>query len=184
MTNKDILVKEAMKTNLATVKPEISVKEAAKIMKSRGIGNCIVADNKPVGIVTESDIIKKVVAEGLDPSKVSVKDIMTTPIIVINPYVDIEEAMKTMSKCNIRRLPVVEKGKLVGIITQKDVLYFSPMLLELSREWSSIEGGDEVYRKKQVFSGKCEDCGMLSTNLRIIDGRSLCEDCVDGLKYE
>ena len=184
MTKRDVLVKEAMKTSLVTVKPEISVKEAAKIMKKRGIGNCIVVDNKPVGIVTESDIIKKVVAEGLDASKVLVKDIMTTPIIVIDPYVNIEEAMKTMSKCNIRRLPVVEKGKLVGIITQRDVLYLSPMLLELSREWGSIVGGDEVYRRKQVFSGKCEDCGMLSTSLRIFDGRSLCEDCADGLKYE
>jgi len=184
MAKGDVLVKEAMKTNPVTVKPNISVKEAAKIMKKKGIGNCIVADDKPMGIVTESDIIKKVVAEGLDTNNVLVKDIMTTPIIVIGPYVDIEEAMRTMSKCNIRRLPVVEKGKLVGIITQKDVLYLSPMLLDLSREWSSITGGDEVYRKKQVFSGKCEDCGMLSTNLKIFDGRSLCEDCADGLKYE
>jgi len=184
MNKRDILVKEAMKTNPITVKPEITVKEAAKIMKNKGIGNCIVADNKPIGIVTESDIIKKIVAEGLNADKVLVKDIMTTPIIVIDPYVDIEEAMKTMSKCNIRRLPVVEKGKLVGIITQKDVIYLSPMLLELSREWSSIEGGDENHRKKQVFSGKCEDCGMLSTNLKVFDGRSLCEDCADGLKYE
>jgi len=181
---KKVIVKEAMKVNPITVKPDITVKEAAKIMKNKRIGNCIVADKKPVGIVTESDIIKKVVAEGLDAGKVLVKDIMTTPIIVIDPYVDIEEAMRTMSKCNIRRLPVVEKGKLVGIITQKDVLRLSPMLLELSREWSSIEGGDEVYRKKQVFSGKCEDCGMLSTHLKSIDGRSLCEDCADGLKYE
>jgi len=184
MTKRDVLVKEAMKTNPVTIKPGVSVKEAAKIMKKRGIGNCIVVDNKPVGIVTESDIIKKVVAEGLDAGNVLVKDIMTTPIIVIDPYVNIEEAMKTMSKCKIRRLPVVEKGKLVGIITQRDVIYLSPMLLELSREWSSITGRDEVYRKKQIFSGKCEDCGMLSTNLKIFDGRSLCEDCADGLKYE
>ncbi len=184
MTKRDLLVKEAMKANPITVKSDITVKDAAKIMKNKGIGNCIVVDNQPIGIVTESDIIKKVVAEGLDAGKILIKDIMTTPVIVIDPYVDIEEAMKTMSKCKIRRLPVVEKGKLVGIITQRDVIYLSPMLLELSREWSSIDGGDETHRKKQVFSGKCEDCGMLSTNLKIFDGRSLCEECSDGLKYE
>ena len=179
-----VLVKEAMKTNPVTVKPKTSVKEAAELMKKKGIGNCIVVDEKPVGIVTESDILKKVVAEDKKASEVLVEEIMMTPLIVTDPYIDIEEAMKIMSKCNIRRLPVIENGVLIGIITQKDVLRLSPMLLEITREWSGIVRKDESYLKKQVFSGKCEDCGTLSTNLRNIDGRLLCEDCTDALKYE
>ena len=109
---------------------------------------------------------------------------MQTPLIVIEPYVDIEEAMKTMIRCNIRRLPVIENGKLIGIITQRDILMLSPMLLEISREWGDIVGRDRAHLEKQIFSGKCEDCGTLSTNLKNIDGRLLCEDCIDALRYE
>ncbi|MBN2065974.1 MAG: CBS domain-containing protein [Candidatus Thermoplasmatota archaeon] len=184
MNKGDILVKEAMRSSPVTVTPTMTVKQAAEIMRKKKIGNCIVSDEKPIGILTESDILKKVVAEDLKASEVLVRDIMQTPLIVIDPYVEIEEAMKIMSKCNIRRLPVVEKGELIGIITQRDVLRLSPMLLEISREWSDIVGRDEAYLKKQVFSGKCEDCGTLSTNLRNVDGRLLCEDCIDALNYE
>ncbi len=184
MTRGHFLVKEAMNTRPITVKVNASVIEAARLMRDEGIGSCIVVDKKPIGIITESDIIKKLVAEDLKAGETSIAEIMTSPFIVIGPYVDIEEAMKTMSKCNVRRLPVIEKGELVGIITQKDILRISPVLLEISREWCDIEGVDESHFKKQTFSGKCEDCGTLSTNLRAVDGRLLCDDCIDALKYE
>lgn len=184
MSKGKILVKEAMRGSPITVTTTMTVKQAADLMRKKKIGNCIVADEKPIGILTESDILKKVVAEDLKASQVLVKDVMKTPLIVIDPYVELEEAMKIMSKCNIRRLPVVEKGELIGIITQRDVLRLSPMLLEISREWCNITGRDEAYVKKQIFSGKCEDCGTLSTNLKNVDGRLLCEDCLDALNYE
>lgn len=153
-------------------------------MKKRKIANCIVVEDKPLGIITESDILKKVVAEDLKASEVTVEKIMQTPLIVIDPYVDIQQAMRTMIKCNIRRLPVIENNELIGIITIKDILRLSPMLLEINREWSEIRGVDEVHWKKQIFSGKCEDCNTLSANLKNVDGRLLCEDCIDALKYE
>jgi len=182
---REVIIKEAMKTNLAIVKPLISVLEAAKLMKKRKIGNVIVVEKKqPVGILTESDILKKVVAEGKNAKNVLVKDVMSTPVIVIDPYVTLEEAMKTMGKCNVRRLPVIENNELIGIITQKDISGISPILHEISREWYDITIRDESHFKKQIFSGKCEDCGILSTNLKNIDGRLLCEDCIDALKYE
>jgi CBS domain-containing protein len=184
MSKGNVLVREAMKGNPFTVKPKTSVKEVANIMRDNGIGNCIVVSNKPLGIITESDIIKKVVAEDLKASEVNVEEIMSSPIIVIDPYAPLEEAMKTMGKCNIRRLPVVEKGKLIGIITNKDISKISPILHEISREWYDISKRDELYIKRQVFSGKCEDCSTLSTNLKNIDGRLLCEDCIDALEYE
>lgn len=183
--NKETIVKEVMKTNLAIVKPMMPVLEAAKIMKDRRIGNVVVVEKKqPVGILTESDILKKVVADGKDAKEILVKDVMSTPIIVIDPYVTLEEAMKIMGKCNVRRLPVIENNELIGIITQKDISRISPILHEISREWYDITARDDVYYKKQVFSGKCEDCGTLSTNLKNIDGRLLCEDCTDELNYQ
>ena len=109
---------------------------------------------------------------------------MSSPILVIDPYVSLEEAMKTMGKCNVRRLPVVEKDELIGIITNKDISRISPILHEISREWYNISKRDEAYMKRQVFSGKCEDCGTLSANLKDVDGCLLCEDCIDALEYE
>ncbi|HDM25433.1 MAG TPA: CBS domain-containing protein, partial [Thermoplasmatales archaeon] len=175
-------VKEVMRAKVITVEPNTTVREAAQLMRKKKVGSVIVVEDKPVGILTESDIIEKIVAEDKKASDVLVKEIMTSPIIVIDPYIDLEEAMKTMSTCNIRRLPVIENGRLIGIITQKDVLRFSPTLLEISREWSKIES-DVPYRESQIFSGKCEDCGALSTNLREVDGRLLCEDCAEAAKY-
>ena len=183
--SREIIVKEAMKTNLVMVEPSTTVLEAAKIMKKRKIGNVIIVENKqPIGILTESDILKKVVAEGKNVNEVIVKDVMTTPIVVIDPYVTLEVAMETMGKCNVRRLPVTENDKLIGIITQKDISRMSPILHEISREWYDITVRDETHFKKQIFSGKCEDCGVLSTNLKNCNGRLLCDNCIDALKYE
>jgi len=182
---KEVIVKEAMKTNLAIVKPESSIRDVAKIMKKRKIGNVIVVlKNQPVGILTESDIIKKIVAEGKNPDKINVKDVMSTPVIITDPYITLEQAQNIMGKCNIRRLPVIEDGNLIGIITQKDISKISPILHEISREWYDIKTRDESYYKKQVFSGKCEDCGTLSANLKNVDGRLICDDCIDALEYE
>ena len=181
----EILVKEAMKYNPVMVSPMITVFEAAQTMKKHKIGNVLVGENKhPVGILTESDILKKVVAEGKNPRDVLVDDVMSTPIIVIDPYVSLEDAMKTMGKCNIRRLPVMENNELVGIITQRDILRISPVLHEISKEWRDITVRDESYMKTQVFSGKCEDCGELSPNLKTVDDRLLCEECIEALKFE
>ena len=182
---KETLVKEAMKTNLVKIKPSATVLEAAQLMKKRKIGNVLVVENnQPIGILTESDILKKVVAEGKNAKDVIIKDIMSTPVIVIEPYVSLDEAMKTMSKCNIRRLPVIENQELIGVITEKDIFRLSPILHEISREWYDITVRDESFFKRQVFSGKCEDCGILSANLKNVEGRLLCEDCIDALKYE
>lgn len=184
MSKGRIIVREAMKTNPIIVTPLTSVQDTAALMTKNKIGNCIVVDKKPIGIITESDIIRKVVSKGKVASKVNVTEIMTTPIIVIDPYMDLDEARKIMGKCNLRRLPVIENNELLGIITIKDIARLSPLLKEISEEWSFISPRDETYYKQQTFSGKCEDCATLSTNLRNVDGHILCEDCIDALKYE
>ena len=181
----ETIVKEAMSTNLAIINPDLTVLEAAKLMKKRKIGNVLVVQkNLPIGILTESDIIKKVVAETKNPKDVKIRDVMTTPVIIIDSFFTLEKAMKTMGKCNVRRLPVVENNELIGIITQKDISRISPVLHEISREWHDITVRDEVRYKDQIFSGKCEDCGVLSTNLKNVDDKLLCESCIDSLQYD
>jgi CBS domain-containing protein len=183
--NKDVLVKEVMKTNLVIVQPFTTVLEAARLMKANKIGDVIISEvNHPIGILTESDIIKKVVCEGKNAQDVLVEDVMSSPIVVTEPYISLLDALKIMGKCNIRRLLVIENNKLVGIITQRDISCLSPVLTEISHEWSSIDTKDEAYLQSQTFSGKCEDCDTLSTSLKSVNGRLLCEDCIDQLKYE
>jgi signal-transduction protein with cAMP-binding, CBS, and nucleotidyltransferase domain len=167
------------------VQPFTTVLEAAQIMKENKIGNVIVSEiNHPIGILTESDIIKKVVCENKNAQDALVEEVMSSPIIVAEPYISLQEALKIMGKCNIRRLPIIENSQLVGIITQRDISRLSPALTEIAHEWSNISTKDEEYVQSQTFSGKCEDCNALSTNLKSIDGRLICDDCIDGLKYE
>lgn len=181
--NTDVTVRDVMSSRPITIDSGATVVMAAKKMKKKGVGSLIVTKKrKPIGIITESDILKKVVAEE-KPSSTLVKDEMSSPLITIDPETRIEDAIKMMGKRKIRRLPVVENGKLLGMATQKDILNVSPMLLEVAREWASIaENNNIAYKKDQIFSGKCEDCGMLSDRLRDADGRLLCENCIDSLK--
>jgi CBS domain-containing protein len=183
--SKEVLVKEVMKTKPVMVQPFTTVLEAAQLMREHKIGNVLISEvHHPLGIITESDILKKVVCEGKNPRDVQVEEVMSSPIIVADPYISLQEALMIMGKCNIRRLPIVENNELVGIITQRDISRLSPALTEIAHEWSNIGTADKEYLQSRTFSGKCEDCNLLSTNLRNIDGRLLCEDCIDGLKYE
>lgn len=173
----EVVIREAMRVNPLICEPDVTIREVAQMMRKHRVGSSIVvSSDKPIGIITESDILKKVVAEGKDVNKVLVKDVMTSPLVSIDPYATLEDAMRVMNKHNIRRLPVMEKGKLVGIITEKDIFRISPALLEIRREWSMIESSKEE-EKDFFLSGKCEGCGKFSTDLVEVNGVFLCESC-------
>lgn len=116
-------VKNVMAKPVITIDKSSSVREAAKIMSKKGIG-CIVVMDKgdPRGMATERDILQRVVSKGLDASKIEMKDIMSKPLITINGKMPIINAIRIMEKNKIRRLLVMERGKLIGIVTQRDLL--------------------------------------------------------------
>jgi len=117
------IVKGVMTKPIITVDKDGSVNEAAKTMSEKRIGCIVVTDaGTPVGIATERDILQRVVVEGLDVSKVKMKDIMSEPLITINGNMPIINAIRMMQKNNVRHLPIIEKGELVGIVTQRDLL--------------------------------------------------------------
>jgi len=117
------IVKNVMTKPVITVDKDSSVHETAKIMSRKGIGCIIVVEQKrPMGIATERDILSRVVAKSLDASKVKIKNIMSHPLITISGNTSIINAIRVMEKKNVRRLLVVERGKLVGIVTQRDLL--------------------------------------------------------------
>ena len=113
-------VKDLMTTNVVTIDSNKTVAEAAALMSEKNIGDLIVMDdNTPVGIVTERDFVRRVLAEKKSAdSKVS--EVMTRPLKVIDPKAPIKEAARRMVTGGIRRLPVIEDNKVVGIITASD----------------------------------------------------------------
>lgn len=117
-------VKNYMTKEVNTMNLEATVMEAVKIMAAdKNLeGYVIILDKgKPVGIVTERDIINKVLAKELDPKKTKVSDIMSDPLITVDPEEDLLKASKLMQEQNIRKLIVVRNGIIYGIITAKDI---------------------------------------------------------------
>jgi len=115
-------VSEAMDEEIVTVDENVSVAEAAAKMREKGKGCAIVLrECRPVGMVTERDITYKVAAEGLNPKKVRAEEIMSTPLIEVDPDADLIAAAKIMDEHKIRRLAVVRKGILYGVISALDI---------------------------------------------------------------
>lgn len=103
------------------IDPEMTVSIAAKLMRKKGIGSAIVKNGRTLSIVTERDILNKVVAEDLNPRNTKVNAIMTDLVHTIDSCAAIEDASETFNTCNIRRLPVIEEEEIIGIITSRDV---------------------------------------------------------------
>jgi CBS domain-containing protein len=116
-------LRKIMVENTVTVKPNDSVKRVAELMNKHEIGCVIVVDQqKPMGIVTERDMIKRVVCESMEPEKTEVSEIMSQPLIEASPNMKAGDAAKLMLERNIKKLPVVENGELVGIVTLTDLI--------------------------------------------------------------
>jgi len=113
-----LVVKDCM-TNFLRIEHDIPVQQAATLMDKQGTGSALVVkEGKPVGVITERDFLRKVVAKGLNPAELKVREIMGSPIITIGLNEKITDASMLMDKKNIRRLAVVnEKGEIVGKIT-------------------------------------------------------------------
>ncbi|MCD6241385.1 CBS domain-containing protein [Candidatus Bathyarchaeota archaeon] len=128
-------VKDVMVTDLVTVKADISVKKAVKVMNDFEIGCLIVVeDGEAIGIITERDILKRIVVEGRNPEKTLVGEVMSKPLIVTGPETSLEEAIESMFKHKIKKLPVVEGGKLVGLVTFTDIARIQPVMEKILRK--------------------------------------------------
>lgn len=116
------LVKELMASDPVCVEPSSNVQQAARKMRDQDIGNVIVThDGEVLGIVTDRDIAVRAVAEGADPASLSISDICSSSVTTVSPDTDASEAAQIMREKAIRRLPVVENGRAVGIISIGDL---------------------------------------------------------------
>jgi CBS domain-containing protein len=117
------LVKDFMTKTVVTIDGEASVAEASKILAETPRGYVLVLENgQSAGIVTAMDLVKKVVVKGLDPSTIKASEVMSTPLVTIDPDEELSAATEVMRKNHVRKLPVVRNGIIYGILTARDVL--------------------------------------------------------------
>jgi len=130
-----LLVRDFMSRDVKTVRTDTTVKEAVSKMNKFRIGSIIVMEGKrPVGIITERDILERIVEPCMEPTAIKAREIMSSPVIFTSPEVNIEDAARLMAVKKIKKLAVIEKGKLVGIMTSMDLMRASPKLLNLMEE--------------------------------------------------
>ena len=185
MTNMAILINEVMSKPAVMIDAGKTAKVAGELMRKMRKGFLVVMQKgSPIGTLSDSDLIGRIVAKAKDASKVKVRELMSRPIISVSSSEDVMEAVKKMRKSNIHRLPVVDGGKVVGVISLTDIARSSPdmaYILEYRREMKKhpfdISG--------QVTSGVCESCGNFSDNLsQTADEGWICETCRDENKNE
>lgn len=171
-------VVEIMSTTPVTISVDATVAEAAALIRDKHVGSLIVMqDGRPMGIVTERDIVTKVAAPDHSSKSTFVRDIMSSPLVAIHPHQEVAEAAKVMAARKIRRLPVIKEGKLVGMLTENDIIRVWPQLIEATREWD--RAGLTTQFAKGV-EGHCESCGVYSTHLVWDRNLLVCPECRTG----
>jgi CBS domain-containing protein len=119
---------------VATIDPKRTVRDAAAVMAKANTGSLIIMEElKPVGIVTEGDI-SRALAKGADPDKVPIRKVMSKKLITVSPNLRVEEAAKLMADKQVKKLPVIEDGGVVGIVTQTDIVASSFDLVTALKE--------------------------------------------------
>jgi CBS domain-containing protein len=132
-------VEDIMVEGVITIDADAPVIKAVRIMNENEIGCLIVTrKGKAIGIVTERDLLKRVIGKSKNPKTTKVREIMTKPLIAGHPDMDLEEATKLMFKMKIKKLPVVEsEGDLRGLITLTDVARFQPQMIRILKKLST-----------------------------------------------
>ncbi|MFH1237854.1 MAG: CBS domain-containing protein [archaeon] len=177
-----IKVGDLMTRNFVYVTPETNLKECARTMVKKRVGSLIVREEtKLKGILTEKDIIWAIVKKSKEDLKnILAKDLMKRKVITIKPGDDIIDAMQKFKKKKIRRLPVVENGKLIGMLTLKDVLRIDPGLFQLIAETMKIKEETSKLNRSSINAprkqGICEECGEFDI-LYHDDAQWLCDSC-------
>lgn len=173
---KEIKVKEVMSKNPMILDAGTDVSSAVKKMVQKGISTIIVSKNGvPVGIVTDRDLVTKIIARDINPSEITLEEIMSKPLVVVDENEKLEIAAKMMNKKKIRKLPVVSGGNIIGLLSENDIVKISPDLIFLVSEKSEEESKYEEIT--EYFAGLCDVCGQFSTQLTFYKNLYVCPKC-------
>lgn len=173
---------DLMTRDFTHVSPSMNLKECAKIMIKKRVGSLIIKEGSSLrGILTEKDIVWAVSKKSKkDLKDIEAKDLMKRKVVTIKPGADIADAMQKFKKKKVRRLPVVENGKLIGIITANDILRIDPGLFQIMSETIKIREETEKLKRSDIDAlqkqGTCEECGEFDV-LYHDESQWLCEPC-------
>lgn len=174
----ELKVRDVMSSPVIEGSENDTAEEIAQKMEKYNVGSVVITrGGTPVGIVTKTDLVWKVVSRNLKPSEVKVSSIMSSPIHTVEPETSIEEALRKMTALKVSRLAVTYKNKLVGLVSVKDILQVTPEILEIVKENLKIRGVTLSGSREGYVEGYCDECGEWSDMLLNVDGRYLCEDC-------
>ena len=171
-----VLVRDIMNSPVISASPQDTIKDIATKMKEERIGSIVIMENeKAVGIITDWDIVSNAVVNDVKPTMVKASDIMQN-LHTIEGEEGITEAARILRQHNIKRLGVVYKNRLVGIISASDVIAVTPDLVDVISEKAAVMRG-EIGRSAANISGYCDECGEWSDLLQFGEGTFSCEEC-------
>ena len=172
-------VYDCMTTKPVSVSSDSSLAQCAKVMSGNHVGALVIRENnKSKGLITEQDIVRKVIAKGVNPLNKKVKDYMEKKLITIGSNDDIYDALIKMRDYNIRHLPVMDKGEMIGLLTLKDILKIEPQLFELLVEKFELrEQSRKPINRFIPNEGICQACGAYVEEVKNVKGSMLCERC-------
>jgi len=141
-------VEDVMVKDVITIDENSTVREAAEVMNKFEIG-CLIAvrKGKAMGIITERDILKRVVAEAKEATKTRVRDVMSSPLVVVEPGTDLEEAVRLMFQMKIKKLPVVDGKRLVGLVSLTDIARFQPHMIKILKQLAARQAAPKSLKK-------------------------------------
>jgi CBS domain-containing protein len=176
-TRKNVVVREIMNSPIITGFEEETIEDIAQRMSDCKISSIIImSGQKPTGIITEHDIITKVVTKNKKPSEIQVKEIMSSPLLTISDEKTVTEATKFMRRMNIKKLGVVNKEKLMGVLSITDIVSVMPEIYAIITEKSRIIAS-EFNEKTVHLANICDNCDQWFDDLHIVDGKHICHDC-------
>jgi CBS domain-containing protein len=171
-----VLVRDIMNSPVISASPHDTIKDIATKMKEERIGSIIIMEKEEtVGIVTDWDIVSNAVVKDVKPSLLKASEIMQK-LHTIEGEEGVTEAARMLRQHNIKRLGVVYKNRLVGIISASDVIAVTPDLVDVISEKAALMRG-EIGRSAGNVSGYCDECGEWSDLLQYSEGTFTCEEC-------
>lgn len=174
----ELKVRDVMSSPVIEGNEDETAEQIAQKMEKYNVGSVVITRNgAPVGIVTKTDLVWKVVSRNLKPSEIKASSIMSSPIHSVNAETSIEDTLKKMTTLKVSRLAVTYKNKLVGVVSVKDILQVTPEILEIVKEHWKIRGVALSRSSEGYVEGYCDECGEWSDMLLNVDGRYLCEEC-------
>jgi CBS domain-containing protein len=188
----NLTVKDAMVKKVITATADQTVQAGAQTMAKNDVGLLVICDHSesckngvcenchPIGIVTREDIVNKLIQHNKSPTELTLRDIMNMPVVTCLPADTVQAVAQTMLKYGFKRMPVIDSGKLVGLISYREIIKVTPDEVQtLHRKFLEDDSDTPIVRDAKSQDGNCEVCENFTDNLVLANGKWACETCVE-----